>query len=380
MNYKNIKFFNIDFEKRIFDLAISSFFTLYILKQSQVFNLLPKILFDFIFQYLLIIGVLVIFFLRRNEFKNFFLRLKFKNLLMLFSSSLLAQVVFFEMNKILINFSKLSIIILIVIAISKSFKKYIQIISDSILLGVFFNFFISNIFLPTSIFETDLWTKTSIGFINPNLPALFIFASILGYFIVDCRKKMIVTSSIYFLMYFFVQSHSRTASLSIILLLSSYLINTKFFEKFLKYLSLILNSIYFLIFFSLSSSSIFLERHLEIIHRLDNLSSSRLFKISNLNWNLNSEGEILKLSPIDSIIFESFVYIGIISIFFFVILYLERLKFRFNLFKPKIAIYTIMLTGIFEGIFFKITPIILFLAIIIFDNFLVRDNSVNGKL
>ena len=110
------------------------------------------------------------------------------------------------------------------------------------------------------------------------------------------------------------------------------------------------------------------------------MSSSRLFKISNLNWNLNSEGEILKLSPIDSIIFESFVYIGIISIFFFVILYLERLKFRFNLFKPKIAIYTIMLTGIFEGIFFKITPIILFLAIIIFDNFLVRDNSVNGKL
>ena len=107
---------------------------------------------------------------------------------MLFSSSLLAQVVFFEMNKILINFSKLSIIILIVIAISKSFKKYIQIISDSILLGVFFNF-LFQIFSPNKYFETDLWTKTSIGFINPNLPALFIFASILGYFIVDCREN-----------------------------------------------------------------------------------------------------------------------------------------------------------------------------------------------
>ena len=45
--------------------------------------------------------------------------------------------------------------------------------------------------IPDELIYQGNWIKISGGFINPNLPSLFLFSSIFGYFLINKRNKVI---------------------------------------------------------------------------------------------------------------------------------------------------------------------------------------------
>ena len=91
----------------------------------------------------------------------------------------------------------------------------------------------------------------------------------------------------------------------------------------------------------------------------------------------NMEGPILKVFLIDYLLLEMIFYIGFISIFIYVMYYLNMFKLRNEFYKPEIAINIILIAGIFEGLFFKISPITIFLSTVFFDNFLIKSKNSN---
>ena len=46
-------------------------------------------------------------------------------------------------------------------------------------------YFLSNFLTPLDLTEVENWTKSSAGFINSNIPSIFLFSSIFGYFLIN---------------------------------------------------------------------------------------------------------------------------------------------------------------------------------------------------
>jgi len=374
MNFINIREYFFKNKDKFFNILISIFFLIYIFKQSILAYMLPSIYYNTFFQGLLLIITLMFVFLKNDYLLKDLKSFKFKNILFLICSIFTSQLIFFETDKILINFIKLFMIMIIVLSISNQFNRYLELISDSIFASVLFVFFISNFFLPIASFDTPIWSKGSLGFTNPNIPGIFIFSAIFGYFIVNSRTKFFMSSAIYFFIYYVYQSYSRTATFSIVFLIIAFLIDNKLFTKSFKFISLFSNSI-FLTY--LLSSNLF-KFHIccnseNFVFKINNILSYRLYQIFRFNWgNFNTEGPILKLFLIDSLIIEFIAYLGFISLFLYIIFYLDMFKFRREFFKPLIAINIVLIAGLFEGLFFKISPISIFLSTVFFDNFLKK--------
>tara|TARA_B100000212_G_C27309791_1_gene505206 strand:+ start:484 stop:930 length:447 start_codon:yes stop_codon:yes gene_type:complete len=124
-------------------------------------------------------------------------------------------------------------------------------------------------------------------------------------------------------------------------------------------------------FYDLIDSSIF-------INFLNKISSYRLFSLLSLDWQINSHEAIISFknnytSAIDSLYYELIRYLGFISIAFLVLFFLNRYYFKSYFYRPHFAVNILLISGSLEGLFYKITPMILFLTHIILENFLLKN-------
>lgn len=122
---------------------------------------------------------------------------------------------------------------------------------------------------------------------------------------------------------------------------------------------------------------------LKIFDFINKILSFRLYSLLSLDWQINDINNIISLrndyTPvIDSLYFEFIRYLGLISIFFLVLFFLNRYYFKSYFFRPIFAVNILLISGIFEGLFYKITPMVLFLTHIILENFLLKINNLKN--
>ena len=117
---------------------------------------------------------------------------------------------------------------------------------------------------------------------------------------------------------------------------------------------------------------------------MDNILSKRVSSLLSQEWQINAFDKIINLKNdftpvIDSLYFELIRYLGLISIFFLVLFFLNRYYFKSYIYMPQFAVSILLISGIFEGLFYKITPMILFLTHIIIENFLLKNMPENAS-
>ena len=365
-----------EFKDKIFKILLFIFFSIYILKQTTFFNNQPFFNIKNFNNILFLLNFSFIFF-RFNYFLEILKRINFRNFLLTISSILFSLLIFATPNLFLVDFIKVSIIFSITLSISKDFPRCIEIISDSISSTVILCIFLSYFLSPYDLAEQANWIKYSAGFINSNIPSLFLFSSIFGYFLINKRSKFLLVSIINFLFYFFLHIHSRTATFSIIFLILGMFIKNKTFHKAIRFMSLAISSLYLILFFSFKSFNDLIGKNI-FINTLDNFLSKRVSALLSQDWQINTSDRIINLTNeftplIDSLYFELIRYLGLISIFFLVLFFLNRYYFKSYIYRPKFAISILLISGVFEGLFYKITPMILFLTHIILENFLLKN-------
>ena len=372
--YNNLSY---KFKDKIFKIILFIFFSIYILKQTIFFSNQANFINIKNLNNLLFLLNLFFIFFRLDYFLEKLKEINLINFFLLISSILFSSLFFASSSLILTDIIKIFIIFSISLSISKDFPRCIEIISDSITSTVLVCIFFSNFLIPDELVFQGNWIKISGGFINPNLPSLFLFSSIFGYFLINKRNKILLVSAINFLLYFYLKIHSRTATFSLIILLLGIIIKNKIFYKFIRYLSLLMSTLYFTLLFSFKSFYPFFGTN-KIIDFFDKILSNRIYSLLSLDWEINNSNSIIKLendytAGIDSLYYELIRYLGLISIFFLVFFFLNRYYFRSDLYRPQFAVNILLISGMFEGIFYKITPMILFLTHIILENFLLNN-------
>jgi len=371
---------SLELKEKIFNILLFIFFSIYILKQTTFFNNQTFFNIKNFNNFLFLLNLSFIFF-RFNSFLEILKRINFKNFLLTISSILFSLLIFAPPSVFIIDLVKIFIIFSISLCISKDFPRCIEIISDSISFTVFLCIFLSNFISPDGFIQNYYWTKDSAGFINSNIPSLFLFSSIFGYFLINKKSKFLLVSIINFLLYFFLRIHSRTATFSIVLLILGMFIKNKIFHKAFRYISLIISTLYLILFFSFKSFYDLIG--LKIFDFINKILSFRLYSLLSLDWQINDINNIISLrndyTPvIDSLYFEFIRYLGLISIFFLVLFFLNRYYFKSYFFRPIFAVNILLISGIFEGLFYKITPMVLFLTHIILENFLLKINNLKN--
>ena len=361
---------------KIFKIILFIFFSIYVLKQTTFFHDQPILNIQNFNNFLFLLNFSFII-LRLKYFLEILRRVNIRNLLLTISSILFSLLIFAPSNFFLVDIIKIFIIFSITLSISKDFPKCIEIISDSISLTVLLCIFLSNFLSPDELIHHENWVKNGGGFININIPSLFLFSSIFGYFLIKNRSKFLIVSIINFLFYFFLKIHSRTATFSIIFLILGMFIKTKTFHKAIKYLSWIISTLYLILFFSFKSFNDLIGKSI-FYNYLDNILSDRISSLLSQDWQINSYDTIINLrndfTPvIDSLYLELIRYLGLISIFFLALFFLNRYYFNSYIYNPLFAVNILLISGVFEGFFYKITPMILFLTHIILENFLLKN-------
>ena len=365
-----------EFKDKIFKILLFIFFSVYIFKQTNFFYNQTFFNIKNLNNFLFLLNISFIFF-RWNYFLDVFKRINIRHFLLTISSILFSLLIFAPPDLILIDLIKVFIIFSISLSISKDFPRCIEIISDSISLTVLLCVFLSNFIYPDDLIQHENWIKNSAGFINSNIPSLFLFSSIFGYFLINKRGKFLLVTIINFLFYFYLKIHSRTATFSIILLTFGLFIKNKSFYKAIRYISLIISTLYLILFFSFKSFNDIIGKNI-FYNTLDNLLSKRVSSLLSQDWQINTFERIISLKNdftpvIDSLYFELIRYLGLISLFFLVLFFLNRYYFKSYIYKPQFAVNILLISGIFEGLFYKITPMILFLTHIILENFLLKN-------
>ena len=377
-------FLSDELKDKIFKSLLFLFFSIYILKQTIFFN--SQTIFISIrnlnnFLFFLNLSLLIF---RFDCFIEILKRIKLRNALLTISSILLSLLVFSPSSLFLIDIIKIFIIFSISLSISKDFPRCIEIISDSISSTVLFSIFLSNFVIPDELISHGNWLKFSGGFINPNLPSLFLFSSIFGYFLINKRNKFFLVSAINFLLYFYLKIHSRTVTLSLIFLLLGSFIKNKIFYKVMRYISIAMSSLYFILFFSFRNFYNLIGIN-KILNFIDKTLSTRIYSLLSLDWQINKSDSIINLRndytpQIDSLYYELIRYLGLISLFFLVLFVLNRYYFKSYFYRPQFAVSIILISGFFEGLFYKITPIVLFLTCIILENCLLKNKLSKQRM
>ena len=377
--YKNL---SEEFKEKIFKILLFIFFSIYILKQTTFFNNQPFFNIKNFNNFLFLLNLSFVFF-RFSYFIEIIKRINLRNFFLTISSILFSLLIFAPPNLILIDLIKVFIIFSISLIISKDFPKCVETISDSISLTVLSCILLSNFLSPDQFINNHNWIKNNAGFINSNIPSIFLFSSIFGYFIINKRNKFLLVSIINFLLYFFLRIHSRTATFSIILLILGMFIKNKIFHKASRYISLIISTLYLILFFSFKSfyDLIGLNKFFDFV---DKILSFRFYSLLSQDWQINHVDRIINLrndyTPvIDSLYFELIRYLGLISIFFLVLFFLNRYYFKSYFYRPLFAVNILLISGVFEGLFYKITPMILFLTHIILENFLLKNKFLKER-
>ena len=367
-----------EFKDEMFKILLFIFFSVYILKQTTFFYNQPFLNIKNLNNLLFLLNISFIFF-RFDHFLEIIKRINFRNFLLTTSSILFSLLIFAPTNLILIDFIKIFIILTISLSISNDFPRYVEVISDSISLTVLLCIFLSNFLYPSDLIYHPNWIKSSAGFINSNIPSLFLFSSIFGYFLINKRSKFLLISLINFLFYFFLKIHSRTATFSIGLLILGMFIKNKIFHKAIRYISLIISTLYLILFFSFKNFNDLIGKNF-FYNILDNFLSKRVSSLLSQDWQINTFDRIINLKNdftpvIDSLYFELIRYLGLISIFLLALFFLNRYQFKSNIYMPQFAVNILLISGLFEGLFYKITPMILFLTNIFLENFLIIFKS-----
>ena len=376
INFQLYRNLSEEFKDKIFKILLFIFFSIYILKQTTFFD--NQIFFNIKdLNNLLLLLNLSFIFLRFNYFFKILKRINISNFLLTFSSILVSLLIFAPLNIFLIDLIKVFIIFSITLSISKDFPRCIEIISDSITSTTILCIFLSNFLSPYELYQNENWIKDSAGFINANIPSLFLFTSVFGYFLINKKNKFLIASIITFLFYFYFKIHSRTATFSIILLILGMFIKNKNFYKFIRLISLVVSSLYLFLFFSFKNFNYLIGNKI-FINYVDNILTKRLSALLSQDWQFNAFDKIITLKNdyfpgIDSLYFELIRYLGLISILFLFLFFLNRYYFKSYFYRPQFAVNIILISGVFEGLFYKITPIILFLTHIILENFLLKN-------
>ena len=119
-----------------------------------------------------------------------------------------------------------------------------------------------------------------------------------------------------------------------------------------------------------------IDIEVNLIVSKNELENSGFWKIGWLE--INKSDSIINLRndytpQIDSLYYELIRYLGLISLFFLVLFVLNRYYFKSYFYRPQFAVSIILISGFFEGLFYKITPIVLFLTCVILENFLLKN-------
>ena len=366
---------SLDLKEKIFKILLFLFFSIYTLKQTTFFYNQTFFNIKNFNNFLFLLNLSFIFF-RFRYFQEILTRINLRNFLITISSILFSLLIFAPSSLFIIDLIKIFIIFSISLCISRDFPKCIEIISDSISLTVILCIFLSNFISPYELIQNENWIKNSAGFINSNVPSLFLFSAIFGYFLINKKSKFLLVSIVNFLFYFFLKIHSRTATFSIILLICGMLIKNKSFHIAIRYISLIISSLYLILFFSFKSFNDLIGMNF-FYNFFDNLLSERISSLLSQDWQINTFGRIINLKNdftpvIDSLYFELIRYLGLISIFFLFLFFLNRYYFKSKIYMPQFAVSILLISGALEGLFYKITPMILFLTHIILENFLLK--------
>jgi hypothetical protein len=305
-------------------------------------------------------------------------------LLQLVLSIILVGILFHQPIMIMAVILKVVFIIILTALDSRNNKRIMLVMADfGVLCLIIIGVGVALSFIPSQYITSTQWSKNNFGFVNPNVVSYFFFASLFVYFIQGKSTRFWLLLIVIFVLWQWFDVYSRTFIIGSILL-SIYalvahheIISTalvKWVTKFVLLLSLIYLSICALMIFNVK------DMWMEWTLALDGILSARLLFISFNDFYVSNSGPLLYIKPFDSIYYELLFVLGPYALYKWIQL------FRTNFFNSQsdrdmrmhaYALSVFALAGLFEGIFIKMSPILLIVVMIMSSGF---EGKLNRKI
>lgn len=222
-----------------------------------------------------------------------------------------------------------------------------------------------------SMISNGVWEKYSLGFMNPNIGPYFAFASLYVYFVMKAETRfwllflLIITSSIMFSIY------SRTFLMGSVLLAVYQLVKRSHVD-----LVKVVRLFAWIVFFASVASvavAVFLVLGEGAVNgvfgSIDAVSSARLFFMAKNPFVVSSSGPIIWMKAFDSIYYELVFILGPYVVFWLLVWWrlVAEIDRIIRLYPAEIySILVFSLLGLFEGMIFKFSPMIVVVCSIVF--------------
>jgi hypothetical protein len=339
-------------------LLIIFFYCLYIFRQTKLTNGYERSVELIIAIALISIIFLYFYHLKRSVFG--FIKTNFQ----WFISIIIAGILFWDFKETSIVLVKILLIMIFIDVLQKKDNIKIKLADAGILCIVIFG--MANILtgIDNNIFINENWKKNSYGFFNPNIGPYFAFASLYVYFILKSEIRFWLLSMLIIIAWAVLDFFSRafligSALLILYKVISLFSVDLKkliFINFGIVILSLIISIVVAcLLFLELIQIN-------GIFQKIDHLSSARLYFFSKNPFVATSSGPIFKIDTFDSIYYEIIFVLGpyaVYSLCLWLKIALTNDKI-IDLYGPEIiAISIFLFIGLFEGMIFKFSPMII---------------------
>ncbi len=297
-------------------------------------------------------------------------------------SVLICCLLFHDLSTGLLIISKCLLILFVGLIAIKSNGQTLIIMAD---FGALFLFamgvFILSGLIEANLISNDVWVKNNFGFKNPNIGPYFALSSLFIYFITGERLRFACFALLICFAYIFFSVHSRTYYIGALLLVIYMLIdfNQIKLRNFICAIILcifLIVLIYLLLALLIFAELIFIDGW---ISSFDLIISARLTKIYEMKFFISEVGSIVKVNPLDNIFYELIINFGPYITYIFLKNFIKILSF-YKLTNKDVVFYygfsVFLLTGMFEGLFVKFSPMVVALVLFIF----IKNNQNKTKI
>ena len=290
-------------------------------------------------------------------------------------SLVIAATLFSGIEHLIVTILKFALIFAFIVILVVKNNKILIIMADAgILCLISLGILNSLELIASKNFDNQIWIKNNLAFNNPNIGPFFAFSSLFVYFTKRENCKFWLLSALVISSWLILNFYSRTLLLGVSLLIAYKLIELFCLDvnKFTKFFiwALLLSTI---ASFTLGVALIagWVTSTNVIYQKINTYSSARLFLMSKNPFVVSSSGQIVTIDAFDSIYYELIFILGPYFIYR-IITFWRRVVVNANLITPhcnKIyAVAVFFYLGLFEGLIFKFSPLIIFVGGIIFCN------------
>jgi hypothetical protein len=352
-----------------------SFYAIYIFRQTTLVDSFARI----VEQTLIALAVSIVS-LNLGQLKCAIIKSREK-CIRLSLSMVIAGILFSEYGAMAISAGKVALILLFLVVVSHGNGKNILLkmadvgVLSLLILGA------ATCWDGGGVFSNGVWTKNSLSFLNPNIGPYFAFASLYVYFVMRAEARfwflffLIILSSTMFNIY------SRTFLMGSVLLMVYQLFNRSGVDlkKFIRI------STWVVLFTTVASIavSVFLivgEGAVDGEFGLINtLSSARLFFMAKNPFVVSSSGPVIMIRAFDSIYYELIFILGpYVLLRLFIWWRSVAKKDKVDLYPMEIySILVFSFIGLFDGMIFKFSPMIIIVCSIVFTE--IKDWINNSE-